>query len=166
LSQAAGAIQSGFPLIFSGSGIEKMSELIKPIILYQKNFGIFDYAIVIVGLLVCIRQLIIYSQLKNGIQARQGPKYDQSRNQLVSTMRLATLAIDGLPLLGLLGTVGALLVTFAGTGSGGKLANNVIADFAPGLTSTISGIIFAMVNLVIFQILLQPLASHFKGDQN
>ena len=79
-------------------------------------------------------------------------------------MRLASFAVDLFPLLGLLGTVAALLVTFAGMG-GPRIGTNVIASFAPGLTSTITGLLAAIGNMFVFQMWLVPtVGQHTAAD--
>lgn len=134
------------------------------ILLYWKHFGTFDGLIWIIGGAVFGYQVFVWLSIRTGAVAVHGPKFDRRIRQTVSAIRCATLAIDGLPLLGLLGTVAALLVTFAGM-TGTKLGNNVIADFAPGLTSTISGIAFALINLLAFNLLLLPAYQRIKGDR-
>lgn len=88
----------------------------------------------------------------------------RAEDRATKIIRLATLAIDGFPLLGLLGTVASLLVTFAGM-KGPQLSTNIIADFAPGLTSTVSGLICSIANLVVFHLLLVPAAIKLRNQR-
>ena len=131
--------------------------------IYLRHFGFWDGLIAALGSSVLAYQIFMWHQSRTVRLPNQGPTHDQFRIRFVWTMRIATLAVDGLPLLGLLGTVTALLVTFAGMG-GVKLDTNIVASFAPGLTSTITGIFFALANLAVLSLMVQPIATRFKGQ--
>lgn len=122
--------------------------------LYFANQSFIDCVIWSLGIVVIVWQLRVGYQLRGG-----GPRTAAAKQRLqlryALLLRVASLAVDGLPMLGLLGTVGALLVTFAGIG-GGPIRSNVIADFAPGLTTTISGLFWALANLVCLRLVLEP----------
>ncbi len=138
--------------------------LTKLIGLYQQHFNVFDGAIAILGIIVLAIQVKAFLNSKE-LNATRGPAYDKQIKQLTNAIRYGTLAVDGLPLLGLLGTVGALLVTFAGMG-GETASAAMIANFAPGLTSTVSGLIFAIVNLLALNLALIPAYQRIRGSSN
>jgi hypothetical protein len=138
--------------------------LIKLFGLYLQHFNVFDAAILILGFTVLVVQVKAFASSK-ALNTTRGPIYDNQLKQLTSAIRYGTLAVDGLPLLGLLGTVGALLVTFAGMGDETASAA-MIANFAPGLTSTVSGLIFAIANLLALNLGLIPAYQRIRGSSN
>lgn len=132
--------------------------------LYGTYFSVIDWTILLLGVAVIWRQLREYIFLKRSSGNLINQDLARAEDRAAKIIRLATLAIDGFPLLGLLGTVASLLVTFAGM-KGPQLSTNIIADFAPGLTSTVSGLICSIANLVVFHLLLVPAATKLRNQR-
>ena len=71
------------------------------------------------------------------------------------------------PLLGLLGTVGGLLNTFKNVqlnAEKGFDIGSMLGDFAPALTSTVSGIVALMLNLVVYLFLIKIIEVIEEGE--
>jgi biopolymer transport protein ExbB/TolQ len=132
--------------------------------LYWTYLSVIDWTILVLGVVVIGRQLREYRFLKRSSGNLINQDLCRAEDRAAKIIRLATLAIDGFPLLGLLGTVASLLVTFAGM-KGPQITTNIIADFAPGLTSTVSGLICAITNLIVFQLLLVPAAMKLRNQR-
>ena len=135
-----------------------MNELIQ---LYFRYFGFFDVVCWCLGILAFWLQFNGFRQARS-ISTTRGAGFDKKFNSLVSSLRYGTLAVDALPLIGLLGTVGALLVTFSGMDSGIAIGE-IIHRFAPGLTSTVSGLLLAISNLAFLNLWLLPEYQRIKG---
>ena len=138
-----------------------MGEFSNFLSLYLQNFGFFDQLVWLLGILAVLYQGWAWWNSRE-VKANRGPDFDEKFLQLKLGARFANLAIDGLPLIGLLGTIAALLLTFASMTDGVALGE-IIPKFAPGLTSTCSGLLWAVVNLVFFNLLLQPKLQEFSA---
>src|SRR5690606_16885378 len=69
---------------------------------------------------------------------------------LVRMLHVGGFGAEMLPLLGILGTVLALLMTLTSLGTATVFdIKQVASDFAPALSTTVSGITFAVINLVL-----------------
>ncbi|MBX3421756.1 MAG: MotA/TolQ/ExbB proton channel family protein [Pirellulaceae bacterium] len=132
--------------------------------LYVKHFSAIDLLIVILGIATLGFQLREWRFLSANQSLINNP-FQEAQKRAYRVVRIATLAIDGFPLLGLLGTVASLLVTFAGI-QGNQVTSNIISDFAPGLTSTVSGLFCSLVNLGFLQLWLTPTVEVFRRRQS
>lgn len=122
---------------------------------YLTHLGLLDVFIILLGLSIGI--FAIHGTWHLG---RQGNALSPKERVLLqarwaSLLRTLSVLTDILPLLGLLGTAFAILNTFLGLG-GSINSADIIANFAPGLTTTISGIGFAIINTIIIQTGLSP----------
>ena len=135
--------------------------------LYYKHLSAIDFVILLLGGLSLAFQFKESRFLALDTASLINKGLDDAKNRARRVVRVTTLAIDGFPLLGLLGTVASLLVTFAGI-KGNHVTTNVISDFAPGLTSTVSGLLCSLVNLAVFQLLLVPAVEELRrrGESN
>lgn len=134
------------------------------ILLYINNCSFIDVLIIALGVGAIVFQLLqSFGFNKSKSQQLINSPLRQAKGRAIKVVRFATFAIDSFPLLGLLGTVSSLLVTFAGV-KGNTINSNVIADFAPGLTSTISGLVFAILNLAVFNFFLLPSVEHLRPE--
>ncbi|TWT80653.1 MotA/TolQ/ExbB proton channel family protein [Planctomycetes bacterium CA13] len=134
------------------------------IALYVQHFSAIDLLIVSLGIATLGFQLQEWRFLSAN-QALINNPFQHAQKRAYRVVRIATLAIDGFPLLGLLGTVASLLVTFAGI-KGNHVTSNIIADFAPGLTSTVSGLLCSLANLVFLQLCLAPAVEVFRRKRS
>lgn len=115
------------------------------ILAYWNNLSVFDWGIIIYGILLFLGHIVLFFAhcTSDKIWANQGIKVRQEILLMLSEL---------LPLLGLLGTVLALLYTFQGieTVSDGNIdIGQIIRNFAPALTTTASGIICLIPNLLL-----------------
>ncbi|MGL4461186.1 MAG: MotA/TolQ/ExbB proton channel family protein [Planctomycetia bacterium] len=126
--------------------------------LYFKYWSSLDRLILLAGAAVLASQVIGALWLRGSAPPPAGRVYEAQRSRYLFLARVAAAAVDAFPLLGLLGTVSSLLVAFAGVGAAGVggLRSNIISDFAPALTTTISGLVTALVNLLVYQLFLLP----------
>jgi hypothetical protein len=131
--------------------------------LYWNHLSGMDALILTLGAIVFGLQVREYRFLGTSA-AMINQDLANAENRATNIVRVATLAIDGFPLLGLLGTVASLLVTFAGMKSS-QAPTNIISDFAPGLTSTVSGLIGSITNLAFFQLGLVPSVAKLHGQR-
>lgn len=131
---------------------------------YFEHFSFLDGVIWLIGGLVLTTQVIAVFLLQSGVIPSSKPiDIDKLKPWYGSIARLSSVAVDALPLLGLLGTVIALLVTFTGM-AGGPVTSSVVANFAPGLTTTVSGIVTALLNLICLQLVYLPGMKRIFGD--
>lgn len=122
---------------------------------YLTNIGALDIVIILLGVGVAV--VSIYGSWilgQTGIAERARDRA-ALKTRWTSLLRSLSVITDILPLLGLLGTALAILNTFLGLG-GAIDSAEIVANFAPALTTTISGIFFAIVNTVIIQSVLTP----------
>ncbi|MGI5832485.1 MAG: MotA/TolQ/ExbB proton channel family protein [Thermoguttaceae bacterium] len=105
----------------------------------------FDYFIIGVGGVIFL--LILFLALLVPIWSKKD--FFRNYKKRKRTLDLLSSATQLLPLLGLLGTVLAMLGTFSGIGASGKQIDptKVISDFAPALTTTATGIMCLLFNL-------------------
>lgn len=83
---------------------------------------------------------------------------------LIRTLHIGGFGAELLPLLGILGTVLALLMTLTNIGTATVFdIKQVAADFAPALSTTVSGISFAVINLVLNGLGLIVLKERLQG---
>lgn len=128
---------------------------------YWSYLGPMDWFIIGYGALLTAAHiaLIAARYLSSALWARQG--LGECRHFLLALSEL-------LPLLGLLGTVVALLNTFLGIDSapdGSVSIPELIRDFAPALTTTASGIIFVLINLFLNALLWLVIPSRLKEEE-
>ncbi len=107
-----------------------------------------------------IASLVMLLWVWAGLYAAEGGRVNAANlgrlnHRAAVARRIGGVVTDILPLLGLFGTVAALLVTFANIGPT-VAPSEIIANFAPGLTTTVSGLVWAVVNLVVLQTLFVP----------
>lgn len=84
----------------------------------------------------------------------------------IRDVRFCRRLVPGLPLLGLLGTVWGLIDTLRFMGANEQSSANVaqiVARFAPALSSTLWGIIGALVCMVFFESLIHSLEGGTNG---
>ncbi|MBQ1455642.1 MAG: MotA/TolQ/ExbB proton channel family protein [Thermoguttaceae bacterium] len=128
---------------------------------YWSYLGPMDWFIIGYGaLLMAVHIVLIAARyLSSALWARQG----------LGVRRQFLLALSELlPLMGLLGTVVALLNTFLGMDSaadGYVDIPGLIHDFAPALTTTASGIIFVLINLFLNSVLWLVIPSRLKEEE-
>jgi biopolymer transport protein ExbB/TolQ len=124
------------------------------IIQYLSNFGALDFLITALGVLVAAMAIWGGKHLSKG-KAVRSRTIEESREGWMALQRIMTVVTDLFPLMGLLGTALAILNTFMNL-SGPVDPSSVVANFAPGLTTTISGIFWALVNTSLLQLYFSP----------
>ncbi|MGE0434903.1 MAG: MotA/TolQ/ExbB proton channel family protein [Planctomycetota bacterium] len=73
-----------------------------------------------------------------------------THSRLVGLLRFGSFGTELLPLLGIIGTVLALLLTLTDLGNSATFdVRRVATNFAPALSTTVSGLVFAIVNLIV-----------------
>jgi len=133
---------------------------------YIEHFSWLDILIWLLGGTVFLCQAAAIVLLRTGVLSSSKPVHlDTLKPRYHLIGRLSSVAVDALPLLGLLGTVAALLVTFTGM-AGGPVTSSVVADFAPGLTTTISGLVTALLNLICLQLVYVPTMRNYFGENS
>jgi hypothetical protein len=132
---------------------------------YFHHLSFLDYTIIVVGLIIFLLACHGTRNLKR--TGPPGTRTEQVRfkNLWVARQRIMTVITDLLPLAGLLGTALAILNTFLALG-GSTDPSHIIPNFAPGLTTTISGIGFAMVNSFVLQAYFNPALEQRFGSLN
>ena len=121
---------------------------------YFKHLSSLDYLIWIVGITVATFALYGWNRLSKEGSQRSKQK-EEVKQTWTTIQRILTVITDMFPLAGLLGTALAILNTFLNL-KGPVDSSSVIADFAPGLTTTISGIACALLNTILIQLFLAP----------
>ena len=113
------------------------------------DFTYLDWAIVGFGSVLLIAHLFLFLAVVSADSAGPHPRLRRTQEYLLLLSEL-------LPLLGLLGTVQALLFTFKAFGA--EEENTVmtmaqmktfVQDFAPALTTTANGLFFLIPNLLV-----------------
>lgn len=118
----------------------------------------FDWFILFSGIALAILQMI-------GIYFSYQGKYRLVVQELEKTQTFCLILIELLPVLGLLGTVAALMNTFQSfKGGDNQNLSNVIMTFAPALSATISGLIMTLVNLPLNGLLYLLISNKRKKD--
>jgi hypothetical protein len=74
----------------------------------------------------------------------RGAKFDERPDRWLNNLAQAA---EWFPMLGLLGTVGGILQTFAGA-TGGMAPDQIIRNYAPAITATGSGLFCALINIL------------------
>ena len=129
---------------------------------YLSTLGQFDLAILCYGGFLVAAHLILLWPHTRFFYFRAAARRWQ---QVLSAMS------EILPLLGLLGTLGAMLGTFKTIGASGSEQNlkEIVAQFSPALTTTISGIVMLIPNLllnVFLQARVQGAANDGTGSED
>ena len=124
------------------------------IVEYLTNLSALDALISLLGILVATLALWGGWRLSKAAPTRSRTIEEQLQRWL-NAKRIMTVLTDLFPLFGLLGTALAILNTFMNL-SGPVDPTSVVANFAPGLTTTISGIFWALVNTLLLQLYFAP----------
>lgn len=120
---------------------------------YQSGLDLFIHVVGLVSLLLMLSVWWrLFAAERGGVNTS---RLGRLKYQTMVVRRFSGVVTDILPLLGLFGTVAALLVTFAKIGPA-MAPSEIIANFAPGLTTTVSGLVWAVVNLVVLQTVFVP----------
>lgn len=122
---------------------------------YLTNLTLLDAFILLLGGAVAIVSVYGARTLGNHGANERPREHRERREHWLSTLRIASVITDILPLLGLLGTALAILDTFMNLG-GGIQSTEIVAKFAPGLTTTVSGLSMAILNTVLIQTFFAP----------
>lgn len=122
---------------------------------YFSNFTLLDAFILLLGAAVAIIAVAGGKSLSRDARIEQKHERHKRRARWQATLRATSVITDILPLLGLLGTALAILNTFMSLG-GSIQSTEIVAKFAPGLTTTVSGISMAILNTVLIQIYFAP----------
>jgi flagellar motor component MotA len=72
-----------------------------------------------------------------------------THDRLVGLLRFGSFSTELLPILGIIGTCLALLLTLTDLGQSATFdIRQVATNFAPALSTTVSGLVFAVLNLI------------------
>jgi hypothetical protein len=110
---------------------------------YFNNISAMDVLILGLGTAIFVLQL--------GLAWRalqwKGTGFDQRPDRWLSNLAQAA---EWFPLLGLIGTVGGILVTFGKLGQAGQTvgAKEIISNYAPAVTATGSGLFMSLINIL------------------
>lgn len=109
-------------------------------IFYLNHFTLMD------GLILCIGGVLFVFQIFMCWRALQwrGTRFNEGADRWVNNLAQAA---EWFPMLGLLGTVGGILQTFASI-SGPVQPHVVIEKYAPAITATGSGLFMAFINIL------------------
>ena len=125
---------------------------------YGKHLTPLDMVIIgLGGTLFLIQSLLAYRALR-----WQGTTFDERPDPWLNRL---TQTSEWFPLLGLIGTVGAILQTFSEIA--GKTPQQIIENYAPALTATGSGLFMALINILPAWIVMvgRPLILSLGGDE-
>lgn len=126
---------------------------------YWNYMNLFDYGIWILGVLIICRGWSLCAARTNKKWAHDKEEYGKKCERVFMFTQI-------LPLLGLLGTVLALLVTFKGFDGAEIDPGKIISDFAPALTTTASGIITLVLCILLVHLPLHNRLSSLKNQEN
>lgn len=127
---------------------------------YFQNLSGLDVLIWLIGGTIAILSGIGIWWLNRKGRALDRREVELMKARYQALLRFGNVGTDLLPLLGLLGTALAILNTFFGL-SGTPDSSEIVANFAPALTTTVSGIGFAIVNTFVIQGFLVPACEQF-----
>lgn len=125
---------------------------------YLEYLSWYDRIILTLGGMAILTQVIFY-----GMYVMKVADFDRT---VMKWLDWLSMFFELFPLLGLLGTVFGLLNTFKNVklnSETGLDIGNMLGDFAPALTSTVSGIIALMINLFVFICLIRIITSIEEG---
>lgn len=123
---------------------------------YLDSMGWFDRLIIGLGFLTVLVQLIFYIMYVLKIKG-----FDKNANEWFDWL---VLFFDLFPLMGLLGTVNGMLDTFKEFKENMDITS-MMAKFAPALTSTVSGIIALILNLIVFIFIKRIISVINEGEE-
>ena len=133
---------------------------------YLQNLSGLDFLIFLIGGGIAVFSGIGIWRLNRKGRALDPRELELMRARYQVLLRFGNVGTDLLPLLGLLGTALAILNTFFGL-SGTPDSSEIVANFAPALTTTVSGIGFAIVNTFLIQGFLVPAYQQFfRSSEN
>ena len=125
---------------------------------YLEYLSWYDRIILTLGGMAILTQVVFYAMYVLKIAG-----FDRA---VMKWLDWLSMFFELFPLLGLLGTVFGLLNTFKNVklnSETGLDIGNMLGDFAPALTSTVSGIIALMFNLFVFICLIRIITSIEEG---
>lgn len=125
---------------------------------YLEYLSWYDRIILTLGFMAIMAQTVFYAMYVLKIAG-----FDRT---VMKWLDWLSMFFELFPLLGLLGTVFGLLNTFKNVklnSETGLDIGNMLGDFAPALTSTVSGIIALMINLFVFICLIRIITSIEEG---
>ena len=114
-----------------------------------------DWLIIVGGALFCFVQLNAVSRKLPRASELSPKDREDLKKEMVTKAEWISLAIDCLPLAGLVGTVWTLMGTMAQI-KGNVESVAIINKFAPALTTTFWGILFAIINMAIYRTKFTP----------
>src|SRR5262249_38715866 len=137
-------IQNVLPLVFCAVpvlvGLLVAAALPEPAkAAYAQYFSMMDGIILTIGGVLFVSQTILAWR---ALQWR-GTKFDERPDRWLNNLAQAA---EWFPMLGLLGTVGGILQTFANFRGG--TAETIIQHYAPAITATGSGLFCALINIL------------------
>ena len=122
------------------------------------NESAFDRVILFLGIVMLVAQTILFLGyvFKTATLDRTAKKW----------LAWCCMLFELFPLLGLLGTICGLLNTFEGikVADTGFDVGSMLGDFAPALTTTVSGIIALMVNLAFYLLYILIISIVEEGE--
>lgn len=123
---------------------------------YLDSLDWIDKLIIGLGFLTVLIQLIFYVMYVLKIKG-----FDKTANEWFDWLALF---FDLFPLMGLLGTVSSMLDTFKEFKENLDISS-MMGKFAPALTSTVSGIIALMLNLIVFIFIKRIISVINEGEE-
>lgn len=124
------------------------------ILSYFTSAGWPDVFILLLG--VFVAAVAIYgTKTLSRSHAFSKREQEEAKRRWSVAQRWMTVFTDLFPLFGLLGTTLAILHTFLSL-NGPIDPSSVMSNFAPGLTTTVSGIFCAVVNTILLQLEFNP----------
>lgn len=122
---------------------------------YRAHFSTFDGFIISLGFLTLFAQLVFFLWARAALLRPPGALHFPKSMFLRLVERLFASVVEIFTLLGLLGTVFSLLYTF-GLLEGAD-DKQVLRSFAPAFTTTISGLLCAITNKLLYDTALSPM---------
>jgi hypothetical protein len=138
-------IQNILPLAFCSvpilAGLLVIAALGEARVEYLNHFSFMD------GIILCLGAMLFVAQTILAWRALQwrGTKFDERPDRWLNNLAQAA---EWFPLLGLLGTVSGILLTFSTASKGAMTPSQIITSYAPAITATGSGLFCALLNIL------------------
>jgi hypothetical protein len=122
---------------------------------YREHLSAYDWFILFLGVSLLLSQAIVCLWARASLLRPKGELPFLKEMSLKLFERFCASVVELFTLLGLLGTVFSLLFTFTQMQEGEP--GEILRSFAPAFTATISGLVCAIANKLVYDTALSPL---------